>query len=73
MSTAVAFAPDGTMLASGSSDNTVVLWDVASRKRLDILTGHTDWVHSVAFAPDGTMLASGAEDGMVLLWRSFSK
>ncbi|MDE2814585.1 MAG: hypothetical protein OXM01_16275, partial [Gemmatimonadota bacterium] len=63
----------GTILASGASDNTVILWDVETQRRLDILKGHTGWVQSVSFSPDGTMLASGAEDGTVLLWRSFSK
>ncbi|MYB69046.1 MAG: hypothetical protein F4X75_11145, partial [Gemmatimonadetes bacterium] len=67
------FSPDGSMLASGSSDNTIILWEVESRKRLTTLKGHTDWVQSVSFSPDGTMLASGAEDGTVLLWRSFAK
>ena len=59
------------MLASGASDNTVILWDVATQRRLATLKEHTGWVQAVAFSPDGTMLASGAEDGTVLLWRSF--
>ncbi|MDE2742100.1 MAG: hypothetical protein OXI58_10955, partial [Gemmatimonadota bacterium] len=69
----VAFSPDGATLASGSSDDNVILWDVESRKPLTTLKGHTGWVQSVSFSPDGTMLASGAEDGTVLLWRSFAK
>jgi WD40 repeat protein len=52
--TSVAFSPDGKTLASASSDNTIRLWDVASRQTLGApLTGHTDIVESVAFSPDG--------------------
>ena len=67
------FRLNGATLASGSSDDDVILWNVESRKPLTTLKGHTGWVQSVSFSPDGTMLASGAEDGTVLLWRSFSK
>ena len=54
---AVAFSPDGTMLASG--DDTVILWDVAKQKHA---LGHMGNV--VAFSPDGTMPAGVA----VVLW-----
>ena len=64
----MAFSPDGTRLASGSEDETVRLWDVASGEPTTTLEGHTDWVLSVAFSPDGTRLASGSWDGTILLW-----
>ena len=64
----VAFSPDGTTLASGSRDNTVILWDVAKRTKIRTLTGHDDWVWGVAFSPDGTTLASGSWDRTVILW-----
>ena len=68
---AVAFAPDGHTLATGSDDSTVILWDVrdpAQPQRLGHpLTGHTDAVYSVAFAPDGHTLATGSADKTVHL------
>ncbi|WP_406270826.1 caspase family protein [Streptomyces sp. NBC_00191] len=65
----VAFSPDGKLLASSSNDNTVRLWDVATRKQLgNPLTGHTDSARSVAFSPDGKLLASSSDDKTVRLW-----
>jgi WD40 repeat protein len=56
----VAFSPDGRLLASGSDDETIKLWEVASGSLVRTLTGHTHWVRSVAFSPDGRLLASGS-------------
>ena len=66
--TSVAFSPDGATLASGSGDNTVRLWDVATGAELRVLEGHTSCVTSVAFLPDGATLASGSRDNTVRLW-----
>jgi hypothetical protein len=64
----VAFLPDGQMLASGSWDKTVRLWDMAIGAQKQMLEGHDRRVSLVAFSPDGQTLASGSYDGMVRLW-----
>ena len=58
----VAFSPDGTTLASGSSDKTIRLWNADTGEHKQTLTGHTGSVYSVAFSPDGTTLASGSKN-----------
>ncbi|MEH2282559.1 MAG: hypothetical protein V7K90_14730 [Nostoc sp.] len=65
----VAFSSNGQTLASGSSDNTIKLWDVRKGNLLQTLTGHSYSVHSVAFSPDGQTLASGSGDKTIKIWQ----
>ena len=64
-----AFSPDGQILASGSYDTTVRLWQVSDGALLQTFAGHTGAVVSVAFSPDGQFLASGSDDNTIRLWR----
>jgi RNA polymerase sigma factor (sigma-70 family) len=64
----LAFSPDGKMLASGSGDTSIYLWNPATGQQIRRLDGHKHWVRSVAFSADGKLLASGSEDKTVALW-----
>ena len=68
--TAIAFSPDGMMLATGSGrasrSGEIKLWNVADGSLLRELTmPHSDVVTAIAFSRDGTFLASGGTDRFV--------
>jgi len=64
----VAYSTHLPIIASGSDDNTVKIWDRISGEHKITLNGHTDGVTSVAFSPDGNTLASGSWDNTVRIW-----
>lgn len=64
----VAFSPDGKIVASGSEDTTVRLWDAATGEQRQRLKGHKKPVGAVAFSPDGKTVASGSDDNTIKLW-----
>ena len=62
------FSPDGRLLACGSCDSSVKIWDVETGQRLRSVFGYPLGVNAVAISPEGKILAVGVPDGNVDLW-----
>jgi WD40 repeat protein len=58
----------GGILASGSNDKTVKLWNWQAGSCIRSLEGHTDFIYGIAFSPNGEILASASTDSSVRLW-----
>jgi len=58
----VAFSPDGSKLAVGSTDGTVSVYTTDTWRKDIVFSNHSDWVNAVAWNKDGTMLASASRD-----------
>ncbi|MBV6500171.1 MAG: hypothetical protein CJBNEKGG_02641 [Prosthecobacter sp.] len=69
---ACTWSPDGSKLLSGSSDNTLKVWDALSGSCLLSLQGHSDGVRACAWSPDGSKLLSGSSDNTLKVWDALS-
>lgn len=63
-----AFSPDGSVLAIGYGDKTIILRDLTTGKKIKTLHGHSSYVTALAFSPDGKTLASSSADDTTILW-----
>jgi WD40 repeat protein len=66
--TALAFRPDGKVLACAALSGTIRLWDIDQDRVAGELGGHADTVTCLAYSPDGKWLASGSDDRTLRLW-----
>ncbi|MSU77984.1 MAG: WD40 repeat domain-containing protein [Gemmataceae bacterium] len=65
---AVAYSPDGTLLASASSDRTVKIWDLGNGHEILSYTGHTDAVRCLVWSADSSFIASAGGEKNIKIW-----
>lgn len=63
------FTSDASVLASGSGDKTVRLWDTSTGTPIKIMTGHSGFILALSWSPDNNLLASGDSEGLICVWR----
>jgi glucose repression regulatory protein TUP1 len=66
--TLASVSPDSKLVAAGSLDTIVRVWDTRTGQQVERLRGHKDSVYSVAFSPDGNSLVSGSLDKSLKVW-----
>ncbi|KAG9158117.1 hypothetical protein Leryth_000276 [Lithospermum erythrorhizon] len=64
------WSPDDSVLASGSLDNTIHIWDMSTGICTAVLRGHSSLVKGVAWDPIGSFIASQSDDKTVIIWRT---
>jgi len=69
---AVAYSPDGKLLASCGKDAKVMLWNMANGREVRVFAGHVGEVYGVAYSHDGKLLASAGQDKTIRLWDAAS-
>src|SRR4051812_30872447 len=65
---ALAYSPDGKLLASGGEDRKVRLWEVATGAETAVLKPHSGCIYALAFMPDGQFIASGGGRNELFVW-----
>jgi WD40 repeat protein len=70
---ALAYSPNGTILASGGNDAEIKLWYVPRLRLHSVLRGHQGAITCLDFSKDGTLVSSGSEDKTVRIWNVSTK
>lgn len=70
---ALAYAPAGSLIASGSADKTVKLWNLSTLELVRTYRGARDFITSVAISPDGRLIAAASLDGIIRVWSTSSR
>lgn len=65
---ALSINPSGTVIAAGTPEKVVKVFDPRSGKNISNLIGHTDNIRSVLVSDDGRHLLSASSDSTVRLW-----
>ncbi|KAL6693044.1 quinon protein alcohol dehydrogenase-like superfamily [Trichoderma pleuroticola] len=68
----LSFSPDGEHLASGSNEDIIVIWNIASGKRIRTIE-NTETVVALSFSPNGKLLVSCSERGTIQMWDDTGK
>ncbi|MFX0016040.1 MAG: hypothetical protein ACFFB2_13330 [Promethearchaeota archaeon] len=68
--TTIAFSPDGSILASGSEDNLIKLWDITLGVEILSFNRHISPIRMISFSPDGSIVASAGQDGTINIWKT---
>ena len=67
---AVDFSPDGARIATGSDDNTAIVWDAGTGEQAHLLAEHSGAVNAVFFSPSGNTTWTGSSDAKVIIWNT---
>jgi len=60
--------PSAQLLATGSRDKTIKIWEVATGQCIQTLTGHDNWIRGVVFHPSNNFLISVSDDKSIRIW-----
>ena len=64
----ICFLNDGKMVASGSRDKIIKIWNIETGKVIRNLEEHTNFVYSICLSSNGKILVSGSSDEYIIVW-----